>query len=264
MVVPKNLDASPGVADASGRLAGRVALVTGSGRNIGRAIALRFAAEGADVVVNSRTNRDEAEAVAGAVRALGRRALVQVADVGDRGAIRAMVSAAVAELGRIDILVNAAAIRPHTPFLELDEALWSDVRGVVLDGAIHCTQAVLPSMIEHHGGSVLFVVGDGAWGGGARRGHIGAAKMALIGLCRSLATEFAPHGVRFNTVSPGRIDTVRDPGSPLAGGIDTSDIPLGRLGDVDDVASACLFLVSDEAAFITGQTLHVNGGQSFH
>jgi 3-oxoacyl-[acyl-carrier protein] reductase len=258
MVVSKNAD------PPAGRLHGKVALVTGSGRNIGRAIALRFAAEGADIVVNARSNTAEAEAVAADVIALGRRAHVAVADVGRADAIEAMVSSALAELGRVDILVNAAAIRPHTPFLDLDDALWSEVRGIVLDGAIRCTQAVLPSMVEHGSGSVLFMVGDGAWGGGPRRGHIGAAKMGLIGLCRSLATEFAPHGIRFNTVSPGRIETVRDSGSPLAGDVDTSAIPLGRLGHVDDVANACLFLVSDDASWITGQTLHVNGGQTYH
>ena len=258
MVVSKNAELP------QGRLNGKVALVTGSGRNIGRAIALRFAAEGADLVVNARSNTAEADAVADDIRASGGRALVCVADVGRPDAVEAMVSSALAEFGRIDILVNAAAIRTHTPFLDLDEARWTEVRSIVLDGAIRCTQAVLPSMVEHRSGSVLVMVGDGAWAGGPRRGHIGAAKMGLIGLCRSLASEFAPQGIRFNTVSPGRIDTVRAPGSPLAGDVDTSDIPLGRLGHVDDVANACLFLVSDDASWITGQTLHVNGGQTYH
>lgn len=243
-------------------LAGKVAMVTGSGRNIGKALALRFAREGADVVVNSRSNRAEVEAVAEEVRALGRRALAVVADVGDRAATLTMVDQAMTAFGRVDVLVNAAAIRPQVPFLELTPSKWASVRDVVLDGAIQCTQAVLPSMVENGDGRVLFVVGDGAWGGGAKRGHVSAAKMALIGLCRSLATEFAASGVRFNTISPGRIDTLREPGSPLAGA-NADDIPLGRLGHVDDVANAALFLVSDQASWITGQTLHVNGGQAF-
>jgi 3-oxoacyl-[acyl-carrier protein] reductase len=248
------------------QLAGKVALVTGSGRNIGRAVALRFAGEGADVIVNSRSNRDEAESVAAEVRALGRRAIAVVADVADRDQVRAMTERGLAELGRIDILVNAAAIRPHAPFLELTPEAWGKVRNVVLDGAIHCTQAVLPAMVDRSDGRVLFVVGEGAWGGGAERGHIGAAKMALIGLCRSLATEFAANGIRFNTISPGRIDTVRESGSSAtsSAGDAVSNIPLGRLGHVDDIANACLFLVSDQSSWITGQTLHVNGGQSYY
>jgi len=244
------------------QLAGKVAIVTGSGRNIGRAIALRYARAGADVVVNSRSNRGEAEAVAAEVRSLGQRAISVVADVADREAVGAMAVRARDELGRIDILVNAAAVRPHTPFLELTQEVWTSVRGVILDAAISTAQSVLPTMVAQRSGAVLFVVGDGAWRGGAERGHIGAAKMALIGLCRSLASEFAPHGIRFNTVSPGQIDT--DPSASHAGAPDVDGIPLGRLGAVDDVANACLFLVGPESAWITGQTLHVNGGQRFH
>ena len=247
----------------NGQLGGKVAIVTGSGRNIGRAIAMRFARAGADVVVNSRSNRAEASEVAQAVRKLGRRAVVLVADLSECNAAEAMAQAALEELGRIDVLVNTVAIRPHKPFLELEPEDWDRVRSVVVDTAMHCTQAVLPPMIAQGGGSVLFLIGEGAWRGGAERGHIGAAKMSLIGLARSLATEFGPHGVRFNSVSPGRIDTARRPGSH-PDDIDAGKIPLGRLGHPDDVANACLFLASDQASWITGQTLHVNGGQSYH
>jgi 3-oxoacyl-[acyl-carrier protein] reductase len=246
-----------------GRLEGKVALVTGSGRNIGRAMALRFAREGAAVVVNARANREQAEAVAAEVRALGGRALPVLADVSDREQVGAMVERTLAELGRIDVLVSAAAIRPHKPFLELTAADWQGVRGIVLDGAIHCTQAVLPSMLANGSGAVVYVAGEGAWAGGAERAHIAAAKMGLIGLCRSLATEFAPRDVRFNVLSPGRIDTVRSTPSPTADHQAVAGIPLGRLGHVDDIAAACLFLVSDESSFITGQTLHVNGGAAY-
>jgi 3-oxoacyl-[acyl-carrier protein] reductase len=252
------------VPHAQGQLMGKVALVTGAGRNIGRAIALRYAREGADVVINTRSNEREADAVADEVRALGRRSLTYVADVGLPEGTAALTAAALDEFGRVDVLVNCAAIRPHTPFLELPDSLWEDVRRVVLDGAIQCTRALLPSMIARRSGSVLFIAGEGAWAGGAHRGHIGAAKMGLIGLCRSLATEFGPHGVRFNVVAPGRIDTTRHAGSPLPADLDVEGIPLRRLGHVDDVANACLFLVGEQASFITGQTLHVNGGQSYH
>jgi 3-oxoacyl-[acyl-carrier protein] reductase len=248
--------------DVSGQLDGKVALITGSGRNIGRAIALRFADEGADVVVNSRRNQAEADEVAEQVRSRGRRAIVVLADVGEPAEVEALVAAAFAAFGRVDVLVNAAAIRPHVAFTELTQEEWAAVRSVVLDGALRCTQAVISKMVAGGGGSVLFVAGEGAWAGGAERAHVSATKMALVGLCRGLATEFGPRGVRCNVLSPGRIDTVRSVSS--APPADVSEIPLGRLGTVDDIASAALFLVSDHAAWITGQTLHVNGGHHYH
>ena len=248
-----------------GKLDDKVALITGSGRNIGRATALKFAAEGADIIVNARSNREEAEAVAEEIRALGRRALPILADVSNKEQVDNMVKLALDEFGKIDILLNNAAIRPHKPFLDLTLADWEYVRGVVLDGAFYCTQAVMPSMVEHNFGRVLFFTGDGAWGGGAERGHVSAAKMGLIGLSRSLATEFAPHNVRVNVVSPGSIDTSRANPEwyPQSRPPNASGIPLGRQGQTDEIAATCLFLVSDDGGFITGQTLHVNGGSAF-
>ncbi len=248
-----------------GKLDDKVALITGSGRNIGRATALKFAAEGADIIVNARSNREEAEAVAEEIRALGRRALPVLADVSNKEQVDSMVKLALDEFGKIDILLNNAAIRPHKPFLDLTLEDWEYVRGVVLDGAFYCTQAVMPSMVEHNFGRVLFFTGDGAWGGGAERGHVSAAKMGLIGLARSLATEFAPHNVRVNVVSPGSIDTSRANPEwyPQSRPPNASGIPLGRQGQTDEIAATCLFLVSDDGGFITGQTLHVNGGSAF-
>ena len=248
-----------------GKLDDKVALITGSGRNIGRATALKFAAEGADIIVNARSNREEAEAVAEEVRALGRRALPVLADVSNKEQVDSMVKLGLDEFGKIDILLNNAAIRPHKPFLDLTLEDWEYVRGVVLDGAFYCTQAVMPSMVEHNFGRVLFFTGDGAWGGGAERGHVSAAKMGLIGLARSLATEFAPHNVRVNVVSPGSIDTSRANPEwyPQSRPPNASGIPLGRQGQTDEIAATCLFLVSDDGGFITGQTLHVNGGSAF-
>ena len=248
-----------------GKLDDKVALITGSGRNIGRATALKFAAEGADIIVNARSNREEAEAVAEEVRSLGRRALPVLADVSNKEQVDSMVKLALDEFGKIDILLNNAAIRPHKPFLDLTLEDWEYVRGVVLDGAFYCTQAVMPSMVEHNFGRVLFFTGDGAWGGGAERGHVSAAKMGLIGLARSLATEFAPHNVRVNVVSPGSIDTSRANPEwyPQSRPPNASGIPLGRQGQTDEIAATCLFLVSDDGGFITGQTLHVNGGSAF-
>ena len=134
------------------KLENKVALITGSGRNIGRATALKFAAEGADIIVNARSNREEAEAVAAEVRALGRQALPILADVSDQSQVDAMVQQAIDHFGRIDILLNNAAIRPHKPFLELTRTDWEYVRGVVLDGAFYCTRAVLPSMVANNYG----------------------------------------------------------------------------------------------------------------
>ncbi len=246
------------------RLEGRTALVTGSGRNIGRAIILKLAEEGANVVVNARSNKEEAESVAAEARALGVEALPFLADVSDRQQVANMFSAATEKFGGVDILVSNAAIRPHKPFTEVTLDEWDWVRGVVLDGAFYCAHAAIPSMEKNGYGRVVFFTGDGAFKGSAQRAHVSAAKMGIIGLARGLASEFAPKNIRVNVISPGRIDTSRDLAwYPQGGMLDTSDIPVGRLGSVDDIASACLFLVTEDCGFITGQTIHVNGGTTF-
>lgn len=246
------------------KLEGKTALITGSGRNIGRATALAFAREGANIIVNARSNKKEAEAVAIEVRELGVKATPILADVSDKSQVDAMVSQAMEEFGRIDILVNNAAIRPHKRFTELTLEDWEQVRGVVLDGAFYTTHAIIPSMVENNFGRILFFTGDGAFTGGSDRAHVSAAKMGLVGMARALATEFAPNNIRVNVVSPGRIDTSRDlawyPGQSMG---DPTGIPLGRLGHVDEIAAACLFLASEDSGFVTGQTIRVNGGTTF-
>ena len=248
-----------------GKLDGKVALVTGSGRNIGRATALKLASEGAHVVVNARANEAEAEAVAGEARALGVKALAALADVSRQDQVESMVSRALSEFGRIDILINTAAIRPHKPFRELTIEDWETVRGIVLDGALYCTRAVIDSMVENRYGRILFFLGEGAYAGGAGRAHISAAKMGLVGLTRSLAAEFAADNIRVNAVSPGSINTSRENPQWYTGRVpDAAGIPLGRQGTVEEIAATCLFLVSDDGGFITGQTIHVNGGTAFY
>jgi 3-oxoacyl-[acyl-carrier protein] reductase len=248
-----------------GKLDGKVALVTGSGRNIGRATALRLAAEGAHIVVNARANRVEAEGVAREVRGHGVRALVVLADVARKEETDAMAARALEEFGRIDILVNNAAIRPHKPFTEVTTQDWEHVRGVVLDGALYLTQAVIPSMVKNQYGRILFFTGEGAFTGGSGRAHVSAAKMGLVGLARSLAVEFAAQNIRANVVSPGSIDTRRDNPEWYRGHVPSAaGIPLERQGKVDEIAATCLFLVSDDGGFITGQTIHVNGGTGFY
>jgi 3-oxoacyl-[acyl-carrier protein] reductase len=248
-----------------GKLDGKVALVTGSGRNIGRATVLRLADEGAHVVVNSRSNQAEADAVANEARARGVKALSVLADVASKEQVDNMMAKALSEFGRIDILINNAAIRPHKPFTELTWQDWEQVRGVVLDGALYCTRAVIESMVANRYGRVVFFTGEGAFSGGSGRAHVSAAKMGLVGFARGLASEFAAHNIRVNVVCPGSIDTSRaNPewyqGRPPS----ATGIPLGRQGRVDEIAATCVFLVTDDSGFITGQTIHANGGVAYY
>ena len=248
-----------------GKLEGKVALVTGSGRNIGRATVLKLAGEGAHVVVNARANQAEADAVAREVRDLGVKSLAILADVAKKNEVDALAARALDEFGRIDILINNAAIRPHKPFTEVTVQDWERVRGVVLDGAFYLTQAVIPSMVKNGYGRILFFTGDGAFNGGSGRAHVSAAKMGLVGMARALASEFAAHNIRANVVSPGSIDTRRDNPEWYQGRVpNAAGIPLGRQGHVDEIAATCLFLVSDDGGFITGQTIHVNGGAHYY
>src|SRR5947209_4537303 len=248
-----------------GKFEGKVALVTGSGRNIGRATVLKLAREGAHVVVNARSNQQEAEAVAREARDLGVKALPVLADIGNKGEVEALAAKALSEFGHVDILINNAAIRPHKPFTEVTQQDWESVRGVVLDGAFYLTRALIEPMVKNKYGRILFFTGEGAFTGGTGRAHVSAAKMGLVGFARALASEFAPHNIRVNVVSPGSIDTRRDNPEWYSGRPpNAAGIPLGRQGHVDEIAAACLFLVSDDGGFITGQTIHVNGGAGYH
>jgi len=249
-----------------GKLDGKVALVTGSGRNIGRATVLMMAREGANIVVNARSNQQEAESVAREVRDLGVKAVPILADVGNKTEVEALAQKALSEFGRVDILINNAAIRPHKPFLEVTDEDWERVRNVVLDGAFYLTRALIGEMAKNNYGRVLFFCGDGSISArSSGRAHLSAAKMALIGMARGLASEFAPQNVRVNVVSPGSIDTRRD--NPEWYGNhqpNSAGIPLARQGHVNEIAATCLFLVSDDGGFITGQTIHVNGGAAYY
>jgi 3-oxoacyl-[acyl-carrier protein] reductase len=248
-----------------GKFASKVALVTGSGRNIGRATILKLAAEGANVVVNARSNQAEADAVAQEARALGVKALPLLADVANKAQVDRMIDKTLSEFGRLDILINNAAIRPHKPFTELTMQDWEEVRGVVLDGAFYCTRAAINAMVEQQYGRIVFFTGEGAFAGGTKRAHVSAAKMGLVGLARSLASEFAAQNIRVNVVSPGSIDTSRaNPEWYQGRPPNAAGIPLGRQGTVEEIAATCVFLVSDDGGFITGQTIHVNGGVAYH
>jgi 3-oxoacyl-[acyl-carrier protein] reductase len=241
-------------------LHGKVALVTGAGRNIGRAIALELAAAGAAVVVNARASRADAEATLAAIKSAGGDGAAHLADVTDRQAVDAMVQAAVARFGRLDLLVNNAAVREETPFAELKPADWQRVLAVVLDGAFHCAQACLPHLARA-GGAIVNIGGMTAYKGAEGRAHVVAAKAGLAGLTRALALELAPRDLTVNCVVPGTIDTVRGlPGAPERPAHRQALPALGRRGSVEEVASAVRFLCGPGARYITGQSLHVNGG----
>ena len=242
-------------------LNGRVALVTGGARNIGRAIASALAAGGAAVMVNARSSRPDAEQTVQEIRAAGGRAAFHLADVTDPAAVAAMVEATMREFGRLDCLVNNAAVRVETPFAGIDLEDWRRVLAVVLDGAFLCTQACLPHLIRAGGGAVVNIGGMTAHTGARDRAHVVAAKAGLAGLTRALALDLAPHAITVNCVVPGTIETVRGlPGAPERPAHRQGLPPIGRRGEPGEVAGAVRFLCGPGARYITGQSLHVSGG----
>lgn len=245
-------------------LEGKVAMVTGSGRNIGRATALELARRGANVVVNARSNQAEAEAVVAEIEALGGSAIAAIADVGVQEQVGAMMADAIAAFGRVDILVNNAGLRAAAPITDMTLEQWRSVLAVNLDGPFYCSQAVIPGMIERGWGRIINVSGLNAFKGRADWAHVCASKMGALGLTRALAAELAEHNILVNHIVPGAFDTTPPPGQAdaFAGPPATRavGIPVGRLGLPEEIATACAFLSSDESSFITGQTIHVNGG----
>ena len=251
------------------RLKGKTALVTGASRNIGRAIALAFAAEGADLVLNTRVNRGELEAVADECRQAGVRVVTALADVADAAAVDAMVRQGLADLGAIDVLVCNAAIRPHKPITETSLEEWHQVMAVDLNSAFYLVRAAVPAMKERKRGSIIAIGGQSSFTARPNTAAVAAAKHGLLGLMRALAAELGPFGIRANVVAPGSIDTERryaewypefqkaPPGAPEQ----LKQIPLGRLGRPEEIADACLFLASDASAYITGDEIRVMGGR---
>jgi 3-oxoacyl-[acyl-carrier protein] reductase len=236
----------------------RVALVTGGGRNIGRAIALELSSAGFDVGLLVRTDLVAAEEVADEVRALGRRSLALAADVRDAAAVTTVADRVRSELGPPTVLINAAAMRKETPFLEMSHDEWREIIDIVVDGAFVCSREVLPDMLAAGWGRIVMIGGLSGQTGAVQRAHVVTAKAAVVGLTKALALEFAERNITVNAVSPGMIDTVRSGAEPKHHG--ERSIPVGRLGQPEEVAAAVRFLASDEAAFITGQTVNVNGG----
>jgi glucose 1-dehydrogenase len=245
------------------RLDGKVALITGSARGIGKGCALELARRGADIVVNDLANLQQAEAAAAEIRALGRRVLVVSADVSDRKAMEEMVRRVVADLGRLDILIANAARNIRKPFLEMEEDDMAATLAVTLWGAFHVSQFAARQMVRQgHGGSIVFISSVHAVLATPNSLAYNTAKSGLNHMARTMAAELVPHAIRVNIIEPGWIDT---PGERIYWSEEairegTKLLPMARLGTTEDIARGAAYLCSDDAAYITGSTLRIDGG----
>ena len=247
----------------SQELTGKVAVITGAGRNIGRAIALALADGGASILVNARSNRTEAEAAAREIETLGVKALVHIGDVANPEAVQAMAELAVKQFGRIDILVNNAALRREKPFAEMTYADWREVMNVILDGTFHCVKACLPHLKQSGAGTIVNVGGLSAHTGASDRAHVVTAKAGIVGFTRALAHDLSPDGITVNCVVPGIIGTPRPRNTPEPAHHLIHRTISGERGKPEDVAAAVRFLCSPAARYVNGQAIHANGGAYF-
>jgi 3-oxoacyl-[acyl-carrier protein] reductase len=243
------------------KLEGRVAIVTGAARNIGREIALRFASAGAATVINTLSSVTEAEAVAEEIRSAGGKALVVQADVATEEGAAKIVSSALDSYGRIDCLVNNAAVRRETPFTELSFREWREVLSIILDGAFLMAKAAQPALSKSDNAAIINIGGMSAHTGAASRAHVVTAKAGLVGLTKALAHDLAADGITANCVVPGMIGTTRSGASSGTPSHHASHTPLiGRRGTPGEVAALVEFLAGPDARYLTGQTMHANGG----
>lgn len=243
---------------AGDELAGKVALVTGGARNIGRAIARSLAAGGASVMVNAKTSRTEAEKT---VQMIGARADLHIADVTRPDEVQRLVETTVKRFGRIDFLVNNAAVRYETPFSSMQFEEWRQVLAIVLDGAFLCAKAVLPQLIRSGGGTIVNIGGQTGHKGAAERAHVITAKAGLAGMTKALAMDLAPHKITVNCVVPGTIESQRGlPGVPDRPAHRQTVPPIGRRGEPEEIAAMVRMLCGPDARYITGQSIHLNGG----
>lgn len=241
-------------------LQGKVAMVTGASRRIGRAVALGLAQAGADVVVHARQSREEVEAVAEEIRAMGGRAEVALGDVTVEADVMQVFDVARRAFGGVDILINNAAIRGEKPFLEMTLEEWRQTNAVIMDGAFLCSREALRSMVERGGGTVINLGGVSAHVGAKRRAHVAAGKAGLIGLTKSIAVEFADRNITANCVAPGKIGGKRSATSGASPEMGSGGPIVGREGEIAEAAFVILSLCMPEARFMTGQTVHVSGG----
>lgn len=243
------------------QLEGKVALVTGGSRGIGRAIALKLAGCGADVVINFAGNVAAAEATVSEIKALGRRAMMIQADVSNGEACTAMIESVIKEMGKIDILVNNAGITRDGLLMRMKDADWDAVINTNLKSVYNCTKAVIKYMMKARSGRIVNISSVVGLIGNPGQANYAAAKAGILGFTKSVAKEVASRGITVNAIAPGFIKT--DMTSTLPEKVVEqmlASIPLARMGEAEDIAKAAAFLVSDEAAYITGQTLHVDGG----
>ena len=244
------------------RLRGKIALVTGAQQGIGRGIALAFAREGADIAVNYLDDRVEAEKVMREVCAAGQRAVLVRADVARPTDAQTMVAQVLSELGGLDVLVNNAGVYPRVPFLEMRETDWDLVLDVNLKGGFFCAQAAARAMVAAGRRGSIINMASQAIRGAVRGVHYSASKGGVVAMTRATALELAPHGIRVNAIAPGLTDTAQ----PRYGNNEDElaamarAVPLGRMAQPDDIAAVAVFLASDDARHVTGQTVHVNGG----
>jgi len=245
-------------------LAGRVAIVTGSARNIGRATALRLAREGAAVMVHARNDTEGVAESVGLLTDAGAKAASYLADLSTEAGADGLVAATVAAFGRVDVLVNNAAVRRNTPITEISLAEWREVLGASLDASFLTTRAAVPHMMAGKWGRIVNLGGISMFSGLAGRAHVSAAKAGMVGMTRSLATELGPHGITINVVAPGAIATQRGAaaGARPSGSLAAS-LPVGRDGEPEEIAHIVTMLCSPDAAYTTGQTIEVNGGRHY-
>lgn len=245
-------------------LQGRVAVVTGSAMNIGRATALMLAREGATVMVHAKSNHAGVDETVALVKAAGGDADAHLADLSTWDGAKGLIDAAVARFGKIDILVNNAAVRRNTPITEMTYEEWRHVLASSLDCAFLTIRHAAPHMVAQKWGRIVNLGGISMFAGTPGRAHVAAAKAGMVGMTRAVASELGPHGITVNVVSPGLIDTVRGGAAGVRPGTaSTGHIPVRREGRPDEIAHIVTMLCRPDGAYTTGQTIEVNGGTHF-
>jgi len=251
------------------RLKGKTALIAGAARNIGKAIALTYAREGADVILVAREARDALDATAKECEGLGVKVLPLLADVGDHAQVEDVVKQGLKRFDKVEVLVSVAALRPHKPFWEISYEEWNRVLAVNLHSTFYFAKALAPSMMEkRNGGSIIALGGLASMTGQPIRAHVVASKTGLYGLIKALALELGPFGVTVNAVAPGFIVTEMTEATAKRVGVPFDEyqrlaaeqIPVRRVGVPQDIANVIAFLAGDEASFVSGQVIYVAGG----